>query len=242
MQNLYIQDILLQSKTPLIKFENLDYTKPFTLKNASYFVGQWVDVLDSIEQWHEAQIVKIEGGKGFIHYNGWGDRWDEWIKLDSPRIALFRTHTIQFASSRYYSPSPNIATDSSIEIPQNIPNFNIILKEIIEKIDIVKNMMCELEMIRSKESTNENCEETKEDNNKRNSLTSENIISAQLAPFMDRIGRMMIDLSSHIAFLGKSSQIIDDSLTSNSRILHYQESLSQFTIDTQSEVILKRFL
>ena len=39
----------------------------------------WVDVKDTIDQWLEAQIINIADDKIFIHYNGWGSRWDEWI-------------------------------------------------------------------------------------------------------------------------------------------------------------------
>jgi len=66
-------------------------------------IGQWVDVKDTINQWvfHyfsnseylfklEAQVINIRDNQAFIHYNGWGTRWDEWIDMNSPRIALFR--------------------------------------------------------------------------------------------------------------------------------------------------------
>jgi hypothetical protein len=43
-----------------------------------------------------------------IHYNGWGVRWDEWIDQDSPRLAIFRTYTVQNPKSNYLSPFPNI--------------------------------------------------------------------------------------------------------------------------------------
>eukprot|EP00349_Pseudokeronopsis_sp_Brazil_P002776 CAMPEP_0202963210 /NCGR_PEP_ID=MMETSP1396-20130829/7204_1 /ASSEMBLY_ACC=CAM_ASM_000872 /TAXON_ID= /ORGANISM="Pseudokeronopsis sp., Strain Brazil" /LENGTH=135 /DNA_ID=CAMNT_0049684237 /DNA_START=202 /DNA_END=606 /DNA_ORIENTATION=+ len=47
-----------------------------------------------------------------IHYNGWGARWDEWLDVSSPRIAPFRTHTVQNPKAIYLSPFPNIAPDS----------------------------------------------------------------------------------------------------------------------------------
>ena len=54
----------------------------------------WIDVKDTIDQWLEAQVTNINQEKIFIHYNGWGVRWDEWLDKDSNRIAVFRTHTV----------------------------------------------------------------------------------------------------------------------------------------------------
>jgi Ubiquitin family len=38
-----------------------------------YFVGQWVDVKDTVSQWLEATVMMIDedGQRVFIHYNGW---------------------------------------------------------------------------------------------------------------------------------------------------------------------------
>ena len=33
------------------------------------------------------------GAHVYVHYNGWPSRWDEWIPVDSPRLAPFRTRT-----------------------------------------------------------------------------------------------------------------------------------------------------
>ena len=71
----------------------------FATRTRRYFViGQWIDVLDTIEQWLEATVVRTEREFILIHYNGWPQRWDEWLHVDSPRIAPFRTrsqHTTQ---------------------------------------------------------------------------------------------------------------------------------------------------
>jgi hypothetical protein len=53
-------------------------------------VGQWVDVKDTIDQWLEAQVIRVRGNQAYVHYNGWGTRWDEWIDFSSPRIAHFK--------------------------------------------------------------------------------------------------------------------------------------------------------
>ena len=87
----------------------------FTISNSinhtpiKFQLGQWVDVLDTFSHWTEAQIkqLNIQTNKALIHYLGMSTFLDEWISLDSPRLALFRTHTIQSPFSRYFSPFPN---------------------------------------------------------------------------------------------------------------------------------------
>ena len=54
----------------------------------------------------------------FVHYNGWGVRWDEWIDRDSPRIAAFRAHTVQNPKSNYLCPYPNVLPDSTQRLAQ----------------------------------------------------------------------------------------------------------------------------
>ena len=41
-----------------------------------------------------------------IHYNGWPQRWDEWIRGDSLRLRPFRTRTKHGASAPHASPTP----------------------------------------------------------------------------------------------------------------------------------------
>lgn len=51
-------------------------------------------------------MINMQGEQVYVHYNGWGRRWDEWIDMNSTRIAPFRTHTVQSAYSMYLSPNP----------------------------------------------------------------------------------------------------------------------------------------
>jgi hypothetical protein len=80
--------------------------------------GQWVDVKDTIDKWLEAQVVEISEDKKKvkIHYNHWGNRWDEWLDINSPRIMPFRYHTRQNSLSNYNSPSPNQKPDAGITL------------------------------------------------------------------------------------------------------------------------------
>jgi Ubiquitin family len=85
--------------------------------NASrkFFPGQWVDVLDTVDQWLEAQILEVattfQGNFVFIHYNGWPSQWDEWVESSSARIQPFHSYTNQSITSPMHSPHPTIPID-----------------------------------------------------------------------------------------------------------------------------------
>ena len=72
-------------------------------------MGIWQALLLTLQL--EAQVLNVRENQALVHYNGWGDRWDEWIDMNSPRICLFRTHTVQSAQSRFMSPCPNNLID-----------------------------------------------------------------------------------------------------------------------------------
>jgi len=118
---------------------------PFNFSSRRLQIGQWVDVKDTIDQWLEAQVINIREGQAFIHYNGWGTRWDEWIDMNSPRIALFRTHTVQSSNTRYMSPFPNNAPDGdNTHLP---PQSNI---DFIEQLEDTSLMMNNVSLITQK--------------------------------------------------------------------------------------------
>ena len=103
--------------------------------------GQWVDVKDTIDKWLEAQVVEISEDKKKvkIHYNHWGNRWDEWLDINSPRIMPFRYHTRQNSLSNYNSPSPNQKPDAGITLLSfeninkdcSIHSFNPFFQEVV---------------------------------------------------------------------------------------------------------------
>ena len=40
------------------------------------------------DKWWDAKIVEVdhEGSEVLVHFQGWNERHDEWIKMDSPRL------------------------------------------------------------------------------------------------------------------------------------------------------------
>lgn len=184
-------------------YKTIETIKPFDWKKTKLELGQWVDVKDTIDQWLEAQITKIQDGKVFIHYNGWGNHWDEWIDVESPRIAPFRTYTLQYSSSRYFSPSPNIPTDSeNHEIPpHNEPKLTEVSQQIFQLVTCLSKHFSEFQNLIT--------EDSKEIEN------SENIkkTASQLAPLLDRTGRLLCDLAPHLSHLGDSEECKDIQIT-----------------------------
>jgi hypothetical protein len=61
----------------------------------SYHVGQHIDVLDSVNRWAEAVVLKIdrENTRIYVSYLFWSDKWNEWIDDIAGRTALLHSHT-----------------------------------------------------------------------------------------------------------------------------------------------------
>ncbi len=170
----------------------------FNMRAVKYQVGQWVDVKDTIDQWLEAQITKVRPNQVFVHYNGWGSQWDEWIEATSPRIALFRTYTLQYASSRYYGPSPNIPPDAeNHNIPVFFPSLPVILSQTMGFLERIRSMLGSL--------ANMEMEEAKRGEKREESKVNivmkkrKQQLAAQIAPLADRLGRILVELGPHFA-------------------------------------------
>lgn len=111
----------------------------FDLSKRQFRLGQWVDVLDTVNQWLEAQIVEIREADYmvYINYNGWAPRWDEWLECNSPRIQLFRTFTKQGLYAPMQSPVPMVisastfaAAESNLEASDLIITVQSVLSDI----------------------------------------------------------------------------------------------------------------
>lgn len=63
---------------------------PVDAEEATFEVGDYVDCCDTVNKWCVAMIQdkKEETGELLIHYEGWSDKWNEWIKIESKRVAM----------------------------------------------------------------------------------------------------------------------------------------------------------
>lgn len=88
----------------------------FDNKERKFAVGQWVDVLDTVEQWLEAQVLEIattsQGVLVYIHYSGWPAQWDEWIDSGSSRIQPFHSFTNQSITAPMHLPHPTVPIEN----------------------------------------------------------------------------------------------------------------------------------
>lgn len=167
----------------------------FDFLKSKYEVGEWVDVKDTIEQWLEAQVLKVENNKAFVHYNGWGPRWDEWIDFSSPRMRNFKVYTVQSPSSIFMSPYPGIPCDSNIE-PQerSIDSFFYLTKAREHLSGLLKDMD---KMIELRNEKNKMFDKGYLNEKDREIL----FMATQMIPFMDRCGRLLSDLSMQFSHL-----------------------------------------
>lgn len=65
-------------------------------------------------------MIEIDNDQIKVHYNGWADRWDEWIHRHSPRVAYFRQYTVQSPNSKFLSPYPNINPELEMNSNQTL--------------------------------------------------------------------------------------------------------------------------
>jgi len=186
--------------TVMENFSNSD-VDPFDLFNfrqRKFIKGQWVDVKDTIEQWLEAQIIDVKDNQVYIHYNGWGTRWDEWINIDSDRIRPFRFHTRQSTYSHYQSPFPSVKPDANVSIESNLPpqdSFFDIFDEIERNYSHTKDMMKFIKARKGDKSQQAQKEVY--------------FMSKRLTPFLDKLGRTMSDVGAFMNNSMRSNKLED---------------------------------
>lgn len=180
---------------------NKSNDKIFTVSNSIhnmkiiFQLGQWVDVLDQFMQWTEGQIVSInDSSKALIHFIGHSTNLDEWIALDSPRIAIHRSHTIQSPFNRFYSPYPNKSDRAySLSLGRvddpigKINDIDNLLEKLMMKIKRVIVMRGEMKKMNFEE--------------KKKKEKEFYVQLMNLSPIMDRVARIAVDYAMMISRL-----------------------------------------
>ena len=180
IQNINNIETLISSKNKITSKTLFSPNNTHSNNHINFQIGQWVDIYDNFSQWSEAQLIQIDSNtnKGLFHFIGSSDINNEWIYLNSPRISLYRVHTIQSPFSKYFSPFPN-----KIDANNNLSISGIDFTMIISKI---KNLM-------------KFCDELKDSlnivYNFKNFDKFFYLNLMQLYPIMDRIGRIFLDYS-----------------------------------------------
>ena len=156
-----------------------------------------------------------------IHYNGWGNRWDEWIDQSSNRLSFFRTYTLQSMQSVLLSPNPTLVYDGNISNDNNskrpvdlffyFNKISNIINEINKTIEKMNNYKKRDNLnIEEKDDIKEHKEKEKEGYLNLNNFIPFSFneleilqLTSQMIPILDRCGRLMSDLSlllSHTIF------------------------------------------
>ncbi|CAM9701683.1 unnamed protein product, partial [Hapterophycus canaliculatus] len=74
-------------------FRRVSEEEPLSWSAHSLMVGDWLDARDSDGTWCVAQVVRIEGETMRVHFQGYSSKYDEDIRLESPKLAKLGTHT-----------------------------------------------------------------------------------------------------------------------------------------------------
>ena len=169
--------------------------------------GLWVDVKDTVDQWLEAQILDVNllNSQVFVHYNGWPNRWDEWIDIASPRIQHFKTHTYQSLATPMHSPHPISPVDAEgVRVIAPTESNECLLQAIglLEQILVMLDTYNELNSEGSDEART---------------------LGSRLAPLMDRFGRMMSDIAG---IIGGNQRNIDETASISSSLITNESGIS----------------
>ncbi|DBA01950.1 TPA: hypothetical protein N0F65_006683 [Lagenidium giganteum] len=124
-------------------------TRRFRRGQRRFFVGQWLDVKDTVNQWLECTVMEVAEDKIKVHYHGWPSRWDEWIDFDSHRIAAFRTRTVHTLNAQQMSPTPTIRLPNAPAVGDNdirrlLPQLRDLMHDIMLHVDRLA-ALCEQE-------------------------------------------------------------------------------------------------
>jgi hypothetical protein len=190
-QNITTLNSLIECSSNFAESDNIEL---FNF-NRRYFVkGQWVDVKDTIDQWLEAQVIDLREGQVYLHYNGWGTRWDEWIDINSNRIRPFRYHTKQTSFNNYNSAFPNNKPDANISMNQNknmLDMFDDVQKSFDHAGEIIKS-------IHNDKTSNFD----KHSSQKRIYYNAKKIV-----PIFDKLGKIMSDMGTLIHQTLKNNEL-----------------------------------
>ena len=199
----------------------------------SFYIGQWIDVKDTVNQWLTATVMDInyESHKIFVHFNGWPVRWDEWIDWDSSRVSLFRSYTSQ-ESSRLLSPSLSQREASSIttgndDIRTLLPEISSLMQSLAPMLSNLGELGVRSLVSQSEVPAEEAFSETVQTmpwmrhlrgapiapDDSRGALSPAydehtevrlRHLAAELCPLLDRFGRLISDVSPHLRVLANS--------------------------------------
>jgi hypothetical protein len=62
-------------------------------KPGEFNVGDKIDIHEHRTTWWAGTVLKKQGGRYFVHYDGWSDSWNEWVDADQVRPRSLKERT-----------------------------------------------------------------------------------------------------------------------------------------------------
>ncbi len=98
-------------------------------ENCDFQIGEIVEVYDPIEKnWFTSKILKNDGQKWFIHYDGYDSKWDTWATCDRiRRIGESKTTPGNSTTSQAQNTGNSSQSSVTMQMPTICPTQNITL-------------------------------------------------------------------------------------------------------------------
>jgi hypothetical protein len=88
-------DVIKNGRDGELDRKDAVYDSDELLENRHFDKDEKVDALDTDLNWLTAQIMDTHPAKGvYVKYEGWSDKWNEWMPTFSPRLAKLNTLTV----------------------------------------------------------------------------------------------------------------------------------------------------
>nr|CCA15738.1 ubiquitin family protein putative [Albugo laibachii Nc14] len=171
-------------------------TESQTPSQSQFFIGQWFDVRDTVNQWMEGTVLDITDTQVLIHYHGWPSRWDEWIDRNSDRLASFRTRTTH-NSSRILCPVSttrfaNAPSIGATGVGRIMSELRDVMRQTLPHIEELAHLFEGQPPSNVDASMETAFSQGPASSDRQREISS---LAHLLAPAFDRLGRVLVDLS-----------------------------------------------
>jgi len=144
-------------------------------------------------------VMEISETQIFVHYNGWPNRWDEWIDKNSNRVAAFRSVTLHSPLSPYLCPTPV----SRLENPPNTGSEDIqkVTSDVCNMMEAALPMMQKIQALCKASMDRAGARRGETERTPRELAEWEELCTTarQTAPLFDRLGRLMADTAPFLS-------------------------------------------
>eukprot|EP00501_MAST-03F_sp_TOSAG23-6_P000246 GSMAST32.ASY1.ANO1.252.1 assembled CDS len=211
-------------------------------KHRKFSTGQWLDVKDTVQQWLEATVISCSKTHLYIHYNGWPSRWDEWIPMDSNRVAPFRTKTRKASAGPFMSPSPTSWVPNCPSTGPNDSQYAInSVNRMVSNVVPLLNKFCTLSNSMNSRTVGFGDEEKVADDKYLQNSQEEKVelkkYAVELAPLIDRVGRLISDIAPLVSEIAKTEKVSCSSQVEESAQIDTKENIRSIRSSESDNVV-----